>query len=174
MFKVNFNKFSALAFLRVSEVNSAYSRLIRTPHFTENEAIWKPFLDYFEATWVGPLVQVRRGASTNKIVWNQYAHLKNEGMRTTSALESWHKKMKTAIGKKSPSFEHFFECIQLEQDSTEDALREIGQGIDTTHQKRHKLEKFKSVTKIALEVHDSTSLLDHLEKIALALITSNF
>ena len=100
-FKVNFNKKKSLALLRPENMSSCYTKLLKSKHFVEHKEIWKLFLENYEAQWIGTMKNSRRGDRYNKTIWNQYRYLRENSMKTTSSLESWHNKLEIAVNKTS-------------------------------------------------------------------------
>lgn len=95
-------------------------------------------------------------------------------MKTTSSLESWHKKFKVLFRNKHPTFDHFFECLQIEQATTKKLLLDANAGEATKDTNKKKKEAQDNVIKVAQEHYDMSSVLEHLEKLAIALMKTGF
>ncbi|KAJ9063923.1 hypothetical protein DSO57_1035839 [Entomophthora muscae] len=48
-----FDCFAALALVQKEETNAFYDALLRCPYIQANQAVFAPFIEYFETQWVG-------------------------------------------------------------------------------------------------------------------------
>ena len=51
-----------------------------------------------------------------KIDFNHHTSVKKDGLKTTSSLESWHKKFASLIGSPKPFIYKFIDALKEEQD----------------------------------------------------------
>ena len=172
-FKKNFNMFSALALIRRNDVSSTFKKMKLMKHFDDNAAVWNEFFDYFEKTWLGEVQDSRRGTRANKILWNQYASLNEGVMKTTSSLELWHNKFKNMVNRKAPTFEWFYDCLLTEQSSTENLMISIRNNLETTYTTKRKTNIFNNINTLSKESYDASTVLENLEKLAVALMNSD-
>ena len=111
----------------------------------KHQVIFAPSVQYFKRQLTGNLVRERLGARVKgKNVWGQFEYLYSDGLRTTSSLESWHKKFNAAVNKKSPPFENLFRCLQTEQARVEKLLYKESLEISIVKINKNSQEKFKN------------------------------
>ncbi|KAJ9083628.1 hypothetical protein DSO57_1032829 [Entomophthora muscae] len=85
---------------------------------------FKPFLEYFEPQWIGKVVTQRQGKACAKASWNIYQAAINGELKTTSALEVYHKHLKANFGL-HPKVNKFFSILHHEQEKTISKLRDL-------------------------------------------------
>ena len=120
-----FTKFSALALIRRNVFSSFLNTFLDSEFMATNKEVFEPFIDYFEGHWTGRIIQDRRGAHTNRIIWNQYKFLKEGAMKTTSSLKSWYNKFLNLVNRENSTFDYFFNCLQFEQAKTKNIVINI-------------------------------------------------
>ncbi|KAF0749458.1 MULE domain-containing protein [Aphis craccivora] len=96
IFAHEIKKLSALAFVPVDNVISAFEELINSDYYVENEENLQTVVDYFEDTWIGRLT---RGGSP----------------RTNNAVEGWHRAFNSALGANHITVWKFINMLKREQ-----------------------------------------------------------
>jgi len=120
-FAINLRKLAALAFVPAADVPDAFEELISTQFFDQNEKILKPFVDYFEDTYIGRLRTrgIRRNPSFAINLWNQYDATMQGLPKTNNSIEGWHRKFSSSLSSHHPSIWKFIDALKKEQSINE-------------------------------------------------------
>ena len=116
-------QFSALAFLKPEHTAQGYKVLFKDPYIVKHTEL-RPFLEYFEPQWIGKVVTQRRSKARAKAPWNVYWTAINSDLKITSALEAYHRHLKSNFGL-HPKFSKLFLLLQHEQEKTISKLRDL-------------------------------------------------
>ena len=110
----------ALAFLPAEDVITAYEEIIKMPFFVENGTVLKPFVQYFQETWVG---KKRRGRRTQPMfpvkLWNvREAVLEGIG-KTNKTMEGFHRSLSSILNASYPSIWKLINALKSHRTFTE-------------------------------------------------------
>ena len=164
--KVAFNTLVALALVRKVEMSRIYEEFKETSFMRENFELFLPMLGYFERQWVRKFMEHRKGRKLFPVKWNQFKFFKSGTMKTTSSLESWHKKFATIVGVKKPNFNNLIDKIRTEQETNETILEEIRDGRHKVIRRKKDQDKYALVTEAALKPYLASKAMDHITNIA--------
>ncbi|KAJ9089889.1 hypothetical protein DSO57_1008290 [Entomophthora muscae] len=102
-------QFFALAFLKPEHSAQGFEILSKDP-YTVKHPEFRLFLEYFEPQWIGKVVTQRKGKTRAKAIWNVYWAAVNGKLKTTLAIEVYHKHLKANSGL-HPKFNKFFHLL---------------------------------------------------------------
>lgn len=83
-------------------------------------------------------------------------------MKTTSSLESWHRKFASIVGVKKPNFYNLIDKIRTEQETNETILEEIRDGRHKVIRRKKDQDKYALVTEAALKPYLASKAVDHV------------
>ena len=104
---------------------SIFDKFSSYQYFTDNYEVYEEFINYFKTTWINKVVKYRHSWKYISIEHNHYLSTKNNGLRTTSSLESWHAKFKSELKTHNPSFSKFFKALQVDLNFHKNKYKEL-------------------------------------------------
>ncbi|KAJ9082562.1 hypothetical protein DSO57_1003333 [Entomophthora muscae] len=75
------------------------------------DLICQRFVNCFEDQWIGGKGDVRDDKADNKIFWNLYHAVLEEGLMMISVLGRWYIKFANSTRGNKPSFDRYFEAM---------------------------------------------------------------
>ena len=98
-FALSMKMLAALAFVPPTAVEMAYDELMDTDFFQHHEDILRPFLNYFESTWIGSFDrrQRRRPPLFEISLWNCYQSVLEGLGKTNNACEGFNRSMNSML-----------------------------------------------------------------------------
>ena len=104
-----------------------------------------------------------------KIDFNHHTSIKNDGLKTTSSLESWHKKFSKLVGSPKLFIYKFVDALKEEQDYNEKRYDELLFQRSQTKKNIKSFDKYNAVKDAVSSDYDTENPLKYLKKIAEAL-----
>ena len=92
---------------------------------SRNNDKFEYFIDYFRKQFIGEKVAQRHRRHEIKIDFNHHTSVKKDGLKTTSSLESWHKKFASLVGSPKSFLYKFIDALKEEQDYNEKRYDEL-------------------------------------------------
>lgn len=132
--------FIALAFVPIEYVSKAFDILV---HSEDVGCVYiKPFLDYFEETWVGKRNPngSRRQPVFPHSLWNFYERTVHGQQRTNNIVEGWHSNIEKTLQRNQPSLWVFIDAI-IQEHAFQDL--KINQHLAGYAAQTHKTKKYK-------------------------------
>ncbi|KAJ9070371.1 hypothetical protein DSO57_1008669 [Entomophthora muscae] len=120
-----------------------------------------PFLEYFEPQWIGKVVTQRQAKARAKASWNVYWVAVNGELKTTLALEAYHKHLMANFGL-HPKFNKFFSLLQHRQEKTISKLCDLASRVPPTKPTTHSTLFTKAIQGAATHKSRPLSLISSL------------
>ena len=94
--------FVSLSLIPKQSVNKCFDTLVESDYVLEHNDMFESFIDYFRKQFIGEKVAQRHRTHEMKIYFNHHTSVKKDGLKTTSSLESSHKKFASLVGSPEP------------------------------------------------------------------------
>ena len=133
-FALNMKMLAALAFLPPSEVADAYDILEASDFFEQNEGILRPFLNYFETTWIGSMDRRknRRPPLFDIELWNCRQSVVDGLGKTTNACEGFNRAINSMLSAAHPTIFKLIDCLKKELELSRAKIEKIIAGNDVS------------------------------------------
>ena len=144
-FEYEVKKLIALAFVPEIYVEEAFTQLVQTNYYTQNEQELRGLLDYFESNYIGIIMRgIRRNPLFQKSLWNVYDAAATLETKTINNIEGWHNAFGHIVGSHHPNIWNYFEHLKKSQALTELRMAHINSGQEYGPQLKYKKlwEKF--------------------------------
>jgi len=165
-FALNMKMLAALAFLPPATVVNGYDTLVESAFFEENEIILRPFLNYFESTWIGSVDRRnrRRPPIFDVALWNCHQSVLEGLGKTNNACEGFNRAINSMLGAAHPTIFKLIDCLKKQQELTRSKIEKIvGGGADAPGREKYK-QSAARLMKVVSE-YDEMSL-DYLRGVA--------
>ena len=150
------------------DYNEYFDILHASPYYLANEEAFAGFDAYFQGQWTGALINTRRGKPRTKVQWNCTDAVKEDGLKTTSALEGWHNNLYRRMGRERPKFGRFFAAIQEEETRAKVVMAIAEAALPPT--KRPKVVRYQERLKaVVTRGYTKKSLQRYVERLAFLL-----
>ena len=157
----------SLAFIPTVDVVTSFEDLLDSTFFSDNEAILRELINYFEDNWIGR--PARRGGRSKPLfehaLWNCHAAIIDDLPRTNNAVEGWHRGFSELIGANHPTIWKFIDALKMEQNMNEAKIEQYIAG-QQPNAVRRKYKETAARIKIIIADYNQRPLLDHLRGIA--------
>ncbi|XP_057335060.1 uncharacterized protein LOC130673861 [Microplitis mediator] len=168
-FALNIRMLLALAFVPIHDVGNAFSKLVESQFFVDNEVELRRLLDYFERSWVGVLS--RSGKKRLKpqyeiSLWNCYNAVINDELRTNNAIEGWHNSFNNKVRVIHASICRFLKAIVNEQSITESLITQANTGLGIASKRRRQYSNINARLKNIVSSYDPNKQVQYLHDIA--------
>jgi len=106
----------SLAFMPEEDVDKKYEEILRIPFFQTNEQILRPFLVYFERTWIGPMRRGRRGHPLFSLaLWNVRESVLSNIGKTNNGSEGFNAAFANLLSAHHPNIWKFIDGLKKQQ-----------------------------------------------------------
>ena len=166
-FAMHMKMLAALAFVPPEAVGASYDALLESAFFDENEGILRPFLHYFESTWIGSVDrrQRRRPALFDAALWNCRQTVLEELGKTNNACEGFNRAINSMLGSAHPTTYKLIDSLKKQHELTKSKIEEVVRG-DAVPSGREMYKKSAARLKKVVETYDEIPLLDYLRGVA--------
>jgi len=165
-FALNMKMLAALAFLPPATVANGYDTLVESAFFEENEIILRPFLNYFESTWIGSVDRRnrRRPPIFDVALWNCHQSVLEGLGKTNNACEGFNRAINSMLGAAHPTIFKLIDCLKKQQELTRSKIEKIvGGSPDAPGREKYK-QKRAPLMKVVSEYYEIS--LDYLRRVA--------
>ena len=118
---------AALAFVPPDKVPNAYDSLVATAFFEHNENMLRPFLNYFESTWISSYDRRRnrRDPIFDVTLWNCYQSVLDGLGKTNNACEGFNRAVNSMLGAAHPTIFKLLDSLKKQQELTRAKIEQI-------------------------------------------------
>ncbi len=159
---------SALAFVPVPNVDTAFEDLMDDRVFKSEIDTLQPLVDYFEDTWIGRLLgrhNRRRAPLFEHSLWNCYDAVVDGLPKTNNAVEGWHTEFANLVSASHPTIWTFIEGIKAQQSLNEFKINQYLAGTQPPLQ-RQKYKDAAKKLKDFVESYETRNIIDYIKGVA--------
>ena len=140
-FALHLKMLAALAFVPPSKVPEGYDNLMASKFFEENEVLLRPFLNYFESTWVRSFNRKHEPRSPifDPELWSCYESVLNGMGKTNNTCEGFNRAVNSMLASAHPTIFKLLDCLKMQQEITRSKIEKIISGaVDAAGREKYK------------------------------------
>lgn len=162
-FRTEIRRLSALAYVPLQDVTSAFARLQQDGH----ERL-KRLYDYFQSTWIGfrkPNGQWRHGRFRQEM-WNCVERMKvDDSTRTTNHNESLHRQYNFGFKEKRPPLRLCLDVLLHEQEHSDTLISRANASTEPKKRRQSTQDRFDALQRVVNNYDPNENLVEYLDRV---------